>query len=88
MAQAKFDIHNLTTTRRLRGENQCQFWQRFGITQSGGSRYEAGRGLPTPTALLLHFYASGKINDDDLQAALAAVSKTKKAVRGKASKTE
>lgn len=35
--------------------NQAQFWQRAGITQSGGSRYESsGRSIPETVQLLLH----------------------------------
>jgi transcriptional regulator with XRE-family HTH domain len=35
------------------GINQSDFWARVGVTQSGGSRYEAGRRLPRPVAELL-----------------------------------
>ncbi len=35
------------------GLDQQQFWSRVGVTQSGGSRYEAGRRLPKPVAELL-----------------------------------
>lgn len=30
------------------GLNQSQFWQPFGVTQSGGSRYETNRNSPAP----------------------------------------
>ena len=33
--------------------NQTGFWSRVGVTQSGGSRYEAGRRIPVPTQCLL-----------------------------------
>ena len=39
--------------RRSLGMNQQQFWASAGITQSGGSRYESGRRIPQPVALLL-----------------------------------
>ena len=39
--------------RQQLGLNQIQFWQPLGVTQSGGSRYEAGRKTPKPVALLL-----------------------------------
>lgn len=32
---------------------QVVFWQRLGVTQSGGSRYETGRSVPLSTLLLL-----------------------------------
>ncbi len=35
------------------GLNQQEFWERVGVTQSGGSRYEAGRRLPKPVVELL-----------------------------------
>ena len=34
--------------------NQGEFWGRLGVTQSGGSRYESGRAVPKPTAILAH----------------------------------
>jgi predicted transcriptional regulator len=43
-------------TRKLRqglGLNQSEFWERVGITQSGGSRYETGRAMPRPVRRLL-----------------------------------
>lgn len=41
--------------RRKLGMNQGVFWSRIGITQSGGSRYEAGdRKIPRTIQLLLH----------------------------------
>lgn len=33
--------------------NQLEFWSLVGVTQSGGSRYEAGRKVPRSTAMLL-----------------------------------
>ena len=38
------------------GLNQSEFWNAVGITQSGGSRYEAGRRMPKPTEVLLKLY--------------------------------
>ena len=39
--------------RYKRGENQSELWNRIGVTQSGGSRYESGRSIPKPVQLLL-----------------------------------
>ncbi len=39
--------------RNQRGLNQAEFWAPLGITQSGGSRYESGRAMPRPVAILL-----------------------------------
>lgn len=33
--------------------SQAEFWTRIGITQSGGSRYESGRHIPSPAQLLI-----------------------------------
>ena len=55
--------------RHALGQNQSQFWSRFGVTQSGGSRYENGRDIPEPTQLLLALRHLGRIDDADLTAA-------------------
>ncbi len=39
--------------RRKRKLSQSEFWAPIGVTQSAGSRYESGRPLPIPIALLL-----------------------------------
>ena len=39
--------------RKKRGLNQTQFWQKLGVTQSGGSRYESGRNIPRPVKILM-----------------------------------
>ena len=41
------------TARLKKGMNQSQFWNRVGVTQSGGSRYETGRTIPEPVKILL-----------------------------------
>lgn len=38
--------------RKKHGLNQQQYWSRIGVTQSGGSRYEAGRVEPKPVRML------------------------------------
>lgn len=60
-------LKDIKAYRLSRGENQTQFWTRFGVTQSGGSRYESGRELPTPTAILLLAYAEGILNEKCLE---------------------
>jgi transcriptional regulator with XRE-family HTH domain len=62
--------------RKTEGINQSEFWSRFGVTQSGGSRYENGRNIPGPTQILLALYAAGKITQDDLSAAQQAIGPT------------
>lgn len=69
------DIH---AARRMSGLNQTAFWTRFGVTQSGGSRYESGRNMPTPLKLLISLYEAGKIDDAMLEDARKALAKAKK----------
>jgi hypothetical protein len=49
-----------------RRESQEKFWARFGVTQSSGSRFETGLGIPPPVALLVRLYLDGKLSDADL----------------------
>lgn len=50
MAKKQID---LVATRKTLGLNQSEFWSRIGVTQSGGSRYETGRKMPKPVAMLV-----------------------------------
>jgi len=42
--------------RKKLGLTQAEFWPPIGVTQSGGSRYEAGREIPEPVAILIQLY--------------------------------
>lgn len=66
----KLDFSNIALVRKEEGVNQAEFWARYGVTQSGGSRYESGRNLPKPLRILLWLHRSGKITDKDLADAL------------------
>jgi DNA-binding transcriptional regulator YiaG len=66
----KLDFSNIATDRKKDNLNQKDFWARYGVTQSGGSRYESGRNIPKPLAILLWLHRSGKISDKDLGDAL------------------
>lgn len=68
-----FSPDKLADNRKSIGLNQQAFWGRFGVTQSGGSRYESGRDIPLPTALLLWLHGAGRITDKDLEDAAKAV---------------
>ena len=68
----KLDFKNIADYRRACGENQSDFWSRFGVTQSGGSRYESGRTIPRPVRMLMALYASGTLGDEDLKIAAGA----------------
>ncbi len=59
-------LDDLTAYRERLGESQAVFWARFGVTQSGGSRYERGRELPTPTAMLVLAFDEGLLDDETL----------------------
>lgn len=78
MAKVKFDLNNLKEYRKKLGTNQTAFWSSIGVTQSGSSRYENGRNLPRPTALLLILRETGKISEADLAAAMAVLKKARK----------
>jgi hypothetical protein len=52
--------------RMSKRESQATFWARFGVTQSSGSRFETGLGVPPAVALLVRLYANGRLNDGDL----------------------
>ncbi len=59
-------LADVAAARRASGANQTEFWSRFGVTQSGGSRYESGRTIPMPLKILMWLYEAGSINDQDL----------------------
>lgn len=71
----RVDIKNIRDIRRKAGLNQQSFWSRFGVTQSGGSRYESGRAMPTPAAMLIWLHETGTVNDKMLEAAKKSVKK-------------
>jgi DNA-binding transcriptional regulator YiaG len=56
----KNDKLNARKIRERRGLNQLNFWAPLGVTQSGGSRYEAGRAMPKPVQLLLGIVYLGR----------------------------
>jgi hypothetical protein len=57
----------LRQVRVRKRESQEKFWGRFGVTQSSGSRFETGLGVPPPVAILVKLYLNGKLSDGDLQ---------------------
>ena len=66
----KLDFGNIADARKKEGLNQKDFWKGYGVTQSGGSRYESGRNIPKPLAILLWLHQSGKVTEKDLADAL------------------
>lgn len=47
------DAAFVTQLRKDLDLNQADFWGPLGITQSGGSRYESGRKIPSPARKLI-----------------------------------
>lgn len=45
---------------------QGPYWNRFGVTQSGGSRYENGREMDAPLKMLMALRHLGIVGDQDL----------------------
>ncbi len=76
----KLDLSNIQEHRRKLGMNQSAFWSRYGVTQSGGSRYESGRNMPLPTAILIYLRETGQLTDDQLAAAKKLIAKRRKPV--------
>jgi transcriptional regulator with XRE-family HTH domain len=56
-------IHNPSELRKAAATSQTEFWKKFGVTQSGGSRYESGRSMPTPLKLLMQAQMDGVIDE-------------------------
>jgi len=67
--------HKLKWQRLKLNENQTEFWSRFGVTQSQGSRFEQGMGMQSPLAILLTLYFDAKVSDYDLMIARKNASK-------------
>lgn len=63
MARKSPTINDPSELRRSAGLNQAEFWRRFGVTQSGGSRYESGRSMPTPLKVLMQAWIDKLIDD-------------------------
>lgn len=60
------DIGQIISYRTQKKESQRRFWARFGVTQSRGSRFEAGAEISAPVSILLGLYFSRTISDADL----------------------
>jgi transcriptional regulator with XRE-family HTH domain len=67
--EKKLDLTQVRDLRQRHKLSQSDFWPRFGVTQSGGSRFERGRSLARPVALLIQLWRSGDISDAQLDKA-------------------
>ena len=66
MARKTPTIKNPKELRQATGANQSDFWKKFGVTQSGGSRYESGRSMPMPLRVLMQAHIDGIVDDATL----------------------
>lgn len=71
----KIDFKEIRNIRRASGLNQFEFWTRYGTTQSGGSRYETGRDIPTAGKMLMWLHLTGVIDDKQLADARKAATR-------------
>ena len=63
---------DIVAHRRNLNQNQSEFWARYGLSQSGGSRYESGRKLPKPVRLLIAMELGLSLDDANILLAKAA----------------
>ncbi|AKH38445.1 MULTISPECIES: helix-turn-helix domain-containing protein [Nitrosomonas] len=53
MKKVYSSVENIAELRRKSGLTQAEFWNKLGVTQSSGSRYESGEGIPKPIRELI-----------------------------------
>jgi DNA-binding transcriptional regulator YiaG len=68
---------DLAALRAASGLNQNDFWGKFGIGQSCGSRYENGRRMPLPIQILIRAWIDKLIDDAALAKLLSKVRQAK-----------
>jgi hypothetical protein len=68
-------LSDIKKYRKSRKETQSTFWNRFGLTQPGGSRYEGDQKIPLPTAILVGLFADGLISESDIDEIMEKVKK-------------
>jgi predicted transcriptional regulator len=61
------EIFNLSEIRRKLRLSQYDFWNKVGVTQSGGSRYENGRNMPKPVRELVRLVHIQKVDLSKIQ---------------------
>lgn len=83
--KAVAQLSDVRAYRKISAPNQSVFWSHFGVTQSGGSRYESGRGIPNATRILMALYAMGAVSNDDMARAQAVAAKVAETYRTEAS---
>lgn len=78
MKHKNYSGEDVRELRRKAGLNQAQFWAPFQTTQSGGSRYEAGRDIPGPVQALLNLAFGTEAKATAILGELRGMAKTKK----------
>lgn len=73
MAKKSPTINEPSDLRKSAGMNQTEFWKKFGVTQSGGSRYESGRSMPMPLRILMQAWLDKFVDDAGLAKLLKKV---------------
>lgn len=75
-------LADLVGYRHRRGMNQTEFWALYGATQSAGSRYETGRGIPRPMMVLFALEEMGAIDAELLERACVRVDRALRQQQG------
>lgn len=71
---------DLKQFRESRGERQLDFWQRFGVAQWTGSRYESDcRQMPRTVRMMVIAFALGMLSEDDLDRLILATESSERA---------
>lgn len=78
MATQKLSFSSVKELRQSLKMNQTDFWKLVNITQSGGSRFEAGMNMSYSVHCLLYLIVTKQVTDKQLKQAM-------KAFRGNAS---
>ena len=68
---------DLAALRAASGLNQADFWRKFGVSQSGGSRYERKGWVPMPLRIVIRAWSDKLIDDAALAVLLRKVRQTK-----------
>ena len=74
-APPDFSPKGLKSFRKSIQLNQQEFWSTFGVTQSGGSRYENGRAIPASVLILITLFVNKVVTFDQLKQASANAAK-------------
>lgn len=64
--------------RKALGLVQADFWGPFGVTQSGGSRYESDREIPEPVQILLNIAFASEAKASAIVQSLRTLGKASK----------